>query len=97
VRLVCTTAGRHFLQEEDLVDVKVYQDDTEWLLFKQLGDPVLHIEVNAPSGWFSLPHSFQHKLRKWADLMIIAPLGANTLAKLATGLCDNLLVRAFYW
>ena len=32
------------------------------------------------------------ELRKWADLMIIAPLDANTLAKLANGLCDNLLV-----
>ncbi len=33
------------------------------------------------------------KLRKWADLAVIAPLDANTLAKMATGLCDNLLVR----
>ena len=31
------------------------------------------------------------ELRKWADLMIITPLCANTLAKLANGLCDNLL------
>ena len=30
-------------------------------------------------------------LRKWADAMIIAPLSANTLAKLSTGLCDNLI------
>lgn len=27
----------------------------------------------------------------WADLMLIAPLSANTLAHLATGLCSNLL------
>lgn len=32
------------------------------------------------------------QLRKWADFMVIAPLSANTLAKLANGLCDNLLV-----
>lgn len=31
------------------------------------------------------------QLRKWADLLIVAPLSANTLAKLACGLCDNLL------
>ncbi|CAK9069354.1 Phosphopantothenoylcysteine decarboxylase (PPCDC) (Halotolerance protein HAL3) (OsHAL3), partial [Durusdinium trenchii] len=31
------------------------------------------------------------ELRKWADLMLVAPLSANTLAKLAGGLCDNLL------
>jgi phosphopantothenoylcysteine decarboxylase/phosphopantothenate--cysteine ligase len=31
----------------------------------------------------------------WADLMIIAPASANTLAKLAHGLCDNLLSAAY--
>jgi phosphopantothenoylcysteine decarboxylase len=31
------------------------------------------------------------ELRKWADLLVIAPLDANTLAKLAVGLCDNCL------
>ena len=37
-------------------------------------------------------------LRNWADLLLIAPLDANTMAKLANGLCDNLLtcvVRAW--
>lgn len=33
------------------------------------------------------------KLRKWATLMIIAPLSANSLAKIANGFCDNLLVN----
>jgi len=31
----------------------------------------------------------------WADLMIIAPASANSLAKLANGLCDNLLSAAY--
>ena len=31
------------------------------------------------------------ELRRWADLFVVAPLDANTLAKLANGLCDNLL------
>jgi phosphopantothenoylcysteine decarboxylase len=31
------------------------------------------------------------ELRRWADLLLIAPLDANTLAKLATGLADNCL------
>ena len=38
------------------------------------------------------------ELRKWADAMLVAPLDANTLAKLAVGICDNLLtcvVRAW--
>lgn len=35
------------------------------------------------------------ELRKWADIFIIAPLSANTLAKLSLGLCDNLLTSVF--
>jgi len=31
------------------------------------------------------------ELRRWADLLLIAPLDANTLAKLALGLADNTL------
>lgn len=31
------------------------------------------------------------ELRRWADLFLSAPLDANTLAKLANGLCDNCL------
>ena len=31
------------------------------------------------------------ELRRWADLFVIAPLDANTLAKLACGLADNCL------
>ncbi|KAG1963820.1 phosphopantothenoylcysteine decarboxylase [Pimephales promelas] len=32
------------------------------------------------------------ELRRWADLLVIAPLDANTLGKIASGICDNLLV-----
>ena len=35
------------------------------------------------------------ELGLWADLMIIAPASANTLGKLANGLCDNLLSAAY--
>ena len=31
------------------------------------------------------------ELRKWADVLLVAPLSANTLAKIANGMCDNLL------
>lgn len=33
------------------------------------------------------------ELRRWADILLIAPLDANTLGKIASGICDNLLVR----
>ena len=35
------------------------------------------------------------ELGLWADYMIIAPLSANTLGKMANGLCDNLLSAAY--
>ena len=31
----------------------------------------------------------------WADFMIIAPATANTLSKMANGICDNLLVATY--
>ena len=34
-------------------------------------------------------------LGRWADLMLIAPLSCNTLAKMAHGLCDNLLSAVY--
>ena len=52
----------------------VYDDQTEWREWREVGDPVIHIE-----------------LRKWADVLLVAPLSANTLAKMANGLCDTLL------
>lgn len=35
------------------------------------------------------------KLGLWADLFVIAPLSANTLSKLASGACDNLLTAVY--
>jgi phosphopantothenoylcysteine decarboxylase / phosphopantothenate---cysteine ligase len=34
-------------------------------------------------------------LGRWADLMLIAPLTCNTLAKMAQGACDNLLMATY--
>lgn len=31
----------------------------------------------------------------WADLMLVAPASANTLAKFANGICDNLLIATY--
>ena len=35
------------------------------------------------------------ELGLWADLMIVAPATANTIAKLANGICDNLLCATY--
>lgn len=35
------------------------------------------------------------ELGLWADVMLIAPASANTIAKMANGLCDNLLLTVY--
>jgi phosphopantothenoylcysteine decarboxylase/phosphopantothenate--cysteine ligase len=35
------------------------------------------------------------ELGTWADLMVVAPASANTLSKMANGLCDNLLLATY--
>lgn len=34
-------------------------------------------------------------LGRWAEVMLIAPLSCNSLAKMANGICDNLLLAAY--
>lgn len=44
------------------------------------------------SEWQAMNDSVVHiELRRWADLVVLVPLNANTLAKMATGICDNLV------
>lgn len=44
-------------------------------------------------SWNELGDPILHiELSKWANVFLIAPIDANTLAKLACGLCDNLLL-----
>lgn len=51
------------------------------------GNPV-HIDLLDESAELGMGHI---ELAKWADLLIIAPATANTIAKLAMGIADNLL------
>lgn len=34
-------------------------------------------------------------LGRWADVMVVAPLSCNTLAKMANGMCDNMLLATW--
>ncbi|XP_074153069.1 phosphopantothenoylcysteine decarboxylase isoform X2 [Sminthopsis crassicaudata] len=45
-----------------------------------------------PGMWKRLSDPVLHiDLRRWADMLVVAPLDANTLGKVASGICDNLL------
>ncbi|EDR13426.1 uncharacterized protein LACBIDRAFT_182812 [Laccaria bicolor S238N-H82] len=44
------------------------------------------------SGTFNIGDPILHiELRRWADVVLVAPCSANTLSKIAQGLCDNLV------
>jgi phosphopantothenoylcysteine decarboxylase len=48
------------------------------------------------SSWKKMGDPVLHiELRRWASCLVIAPLSANTLAKLVHGICDNLLTCVF--
>jgi phosphopantothenoylcysteine decarboxylase/phosphopantothenate--cysteine ligase len=51
--------------------------------------PVL-TEINSEEAWNN-----HVELGLWADALVLAPATANTLAKLANGLCDNLLSAVY--
>ncbi|CAH8565739.1 unnamed protein product [Heterobilharzia americana] len=49
-------------------------------------------DENEWSDWREYKNSVLHiQLRNWADVLLLAPLSANSLAKMAYGLADNLL------
>ena len=63
------------------------------LVVSTLSENPVHIEFwNKKTGEWS-----NHvELALWADVFIIAPTTANTLAKMASGICDNLLLATYF-
>ena len=75
VRVVATDAALYFLDPIQLPPRMITRDADEW-----------------PGERYERDQPVQHiELRRWAELLLIAPLDANTLAKLAAGLADNCL------
>jgi phosphopantothenoylcysteine decarboxylase / phosphopantothenate---cysteine ligase len=54
-------------------------------------NPVLIDFSTADGSWNN-----QVALANWADLIVLAPASANTLGKMALGLCDNLLLATLF-
>ncbi|XP_012272508.1 phosphopantothenoylcysteine decarboxylase [Orussus abietinus] len=75
IRIVVTERAKHFLKEAEL----------------PRGTQILSDTVEW-AAWQDRGDPVLHiDLVKWADLFLIAPLDANTLGKLASGICDNIL------
>ena len=94
VKAVATRASRYFFDPADLG-----RDPTQPADF---GRDRLFLDEDEWSGKrFERDQAVLHiELRRWADILVIAPLDANTLAKMARGLADNCLTcvwRAWDW
>lgn len=79
VRVVATRAALYFFDANGWPAGELFTDDDEWPR-KQAGE---HYRRDDPV--------LHIELRRWAEALVIAPLDANTLGKLAGGLADNCL------
>ncbi|KAK3326381.1 flavoprotein-domain-containing protein [Apodospora peruviana] len=87
IRIILTSAARQFLNgqsaEQPTVSAllhmpnveAVYEDADEW----------------GPHPWKRGASILHIELRRWADILVVAPLSANTLAKVVNGMSDSLL------
>ena len=60
------------------------------LTLSTLSKNPVYADVSSEDGWHN-----HVELGLWADVMLVAPATANTLAKMANGFCDNMLLAAY--
>uniref|UniRef100_A0A4W4HHI7 Phosphopantothenoylcysteine decarboxylase n=1 Tax=Electrophorus electricus TaxID=8005 RepID=A0A4W4HHI7_ELEEL len=82
------------------VDVRVITTNSATHFYNIAEIPVrVYTDKDEWEMWTTRSDPVLHiELRRWANLLVIAPLDANTLGKIASGICDNLLtcvVRAW--
>ncbi|CAZ82447.1 unnamed protein product [Tuber melanosporum] len=93
IHLILSPSSKNFLSPADLCEIganplvsRLWSDADEWAF---------------PSGVYTRECPVLHiELRKWADLLVVAPLSANTLSSVTVGRCDGLLLsvlRAWDW
>lgn len=79
VKVVATAPALYFFHAPELPPGVLHTDADEW-------------PRRAAGQLFQRDDPVLHiELRRWAELLLVAPLDANTLAKFAAGLCDNCL------
>jgi len=90
VAVIVTESAKHFIEQDDegrlILPTKLYDDESEWTWN----------DKKTQRNLYKKDDPVLHvELRKWADVLVIAPLSANTMAKMAHGICDNLLTSVF--
>ncbi|MCK9458488.1 MAG: hypothetical protein M0R80_02445 [Proteobacteria bacterium] len=100
VEIVSTESAMHFIDKEDitgfdLLNCRLWRDIDEWQWSRPAPQPPPSQAAAISDVWKKDDPVVHINLRDWADVFVIAPLSANTLAKMANGLCDNLLTSVF--
>jgi phosphopantothenoylcysteine decarboxylase/phosphopantothenate--cysteine ligase len=76
--------------EVKVIMTKGAKDFVSPLTFGTLSKNKVYSELFEEDSWAN-----HVMLGRWADVMIIAPASCNTLAKMANGICDNLLLAVY--
>lgn len=86
IRIILTNSAREFLQGQ------AQEQPSLDALAKYPNVAGIHLDEDEWHPTWTRGAAILHiELRRWAHALIIAPLSANTLAKVANGICDNLL------
>lgn len=89
IRIILTTSATHFLagqsREQPTVSALHYMPNV---------DAVYTDSSEWAKPWKRGAPILHINLRKWADVLVIAPLSANTMAKMVNGICDRFVASS---
>lgn len=87
VKIVATKSSLYFFDAKTLASIQQGERNK---------DAIILDEDEWPDERYQRGDPVLHiELRRWADVLLIAPLDANTLAKLALGITDNCLTCVY--
>ncbi|KAI1630045.1 phosphopantothenoylcysteine decarboxylase [Exophiala viscosa] len=87
IRIVLTKSAEEFLQGQS-----AEQPPLESLRSLPNVEGIYHDEDEWSKPWVRGDKILHIELRRWAHVMLVAPLSANTLAKMVNGISDGLLL-----
>lgn len=87
IRIVLTASASRFLAGQSSEQPALQQ-----ISMMQNVEAIYRDDDEWLSPWKRASSILHIELRRWADLFVIAPISANSLAKLCYGLADNLLL-----
>lgn len=99
IQVVATKPSLIFFNAERIKEIgtNVWVDEDEWdVRIRQSFFLIPDVMTATLQPNYKIGDPILHiELRRWADIVLVAPCSANTLSKVAHGACDNLVVRPF--